>query len=734
MQPVKIELENFTSYASETIDLSGVRFAALVGHNGSGKSSILDAITWALFGEGTKGGKKNLDDYTKDRNTDALVGLEFTLGDLFYRVVRGRSVKRNKSTLEFFRRTNDVWEPISGKTMAETQAKVEQVLRMDYKTFTASSVILQGKSDSFTASMTDTERKDALAKILGLDIWDGMGDRAKEKLKATKAELKSILREEEALSDVMAKKADYLARYDEKKRTHKVTQKELAEAQINLVALKEKLSHERVLKERAQEAERAGLSLQKQKRELSGELTELTQKEAKLLIKVKEAEEVLSQKADITAAVELAAAINTDLETMEKAAREYMEKNRQVVTVQEQFVRWDKETSSTMAAMRAKLESAAAQAATLDKVPCSDQEKEACELLTLARRAAKEAAQTKAALETLMSKENPHGAKLQAVREVLSALSYDPQEHEAAREAYEDAQKTTKFMSKLDLAESQQREAHEAMDELAKKKEALKQKVLALDTDIQEMAKKVKVAKEELSTLLSAKADHDDLERQIQQKETMMQVILTDIGRLEAALDALGDSERRLNTIREQKISLQEDEYLHELFVDACGNKAGVPSLIVENAVPEIERLTNTLLARMGGGRFMVRLDTQAETKTTGTMQEVLRIIVLDSGHERPYSTYSGAEKFMVDLSLRVALSKFLAHRAGAEIKFFVLDEGMGACDVANRASVLEAIFTVADEFEKTLVITHIQEMQDAFPQRIEVEKTADGSKVAVIC
>lgn len=734
MQPVKLQLENFTSYIQEDIDLSGVRFAALVGHNGAGKSSILDAITWALFGEGTKGGKKNLDDYTRDRSSDALVALEFTLGGVIYRVVRGRSVKRNKSTLEFFYKSGESWEPLSGKTIAETQSKIEKVLRMDYTTFTASSLILQGKSDSFTAAMTDTERKDALAKILGLDIWDDMASVAKETLKSIKTELKSLFREEDALGDVMAKKADYLGRYDEKKRTQKAIQKELQEAQVNLLALKEKLSHERVLKERVQEAERAGLALQKQKKEIMTEQVTLSQKEAKLYIKIKEAEEILSQKDDIIQAVELAADIVTDVEAMEKAASAYLEYSKRVAEIQEKFNRWDKDTSSAMAAMRAKLESAAAQAATLDKVPCSGEEKDSCELLTLARRAAKEAAQTKAALDALMKKTNPYTDDLQTARAALSALSYDQDEHEAAREALAEIQKVAKQAGKMELAENQRREADDDLKELVAQIEVTNQKAVALDADILATNERMKAAKGELSNLLGALAEHDALERDIQSKDMALRAILTDIGRLEAALDSLADSEARLADIREQKIRLQEDEYIHELFVEACGKRAGVPSLIVENAVPEIERLTNTLLSRMGGGRFMVRLDTQAETKTTGTMQEVLRIIVLDGGHERPYSTYSGAEKFMVDLSLRVALSKFLAHRAGAEIKFFVLDEGMGACDAANRASVLDAIFTVAEEFEKTLVITHIQEIQDAFPQRIEVEKTADGSKVAVIC
>ncbi|MGB9826478.1 MAG: ATP-binding protein, partial [Desulfofundulus sp.] len=63
MEPVLLDLQNFLSYKRETVDLSPITCAALTGENGAGKSSLLDAITWALFGQGTRGGTKELDNY-----------------------------------------------------------------------------------------------------------------------------------------------------------------------------------------------------------------------------------------------------------------------------------------------------------------------------------------------------------------------------------------------------------------------------------------------------------------------------------------------------------------------------------------------------------------------------------------------------------------------------------------------------------------------------------------------
>ena len=62
-----------------------------------------------------------------------------------------------------------------------------------------------------------------------------------------------------------------------------------------------------------------------------------------------------------------------------------------------------------------------------------------------------------------------------------------------------------------------------------------------------------------------------------------------------------------------------------------------------------------------------------------------------------------------------------------------VIDEGFGSQDAQGRQRLVEAINLVRDDFEKILVITHLEELKDAFPTRIEVEKTLEGSQLSVI-
>jgi exonuclease SbcC len=130
-----------------------------------------------------------------------------------------------------------------------------------------------------------------------------------------------------------------------------------------------------------------------------------------------------------------------------------------------------------------------------------------------------------------------------------------------------------------------------------------------------------------------------------------------------------------------------------------------------------------------------IRFVTQAEykDKKRDGMRETLDIQISDSAGTRDYEMYSGGEAFRVNFAVRLALSEILSQRKGARLQTLVIDEGFGSQDVQGRLRLIEAINLVKGDFEKILVITHLDELKDAFPTRIEVEKTDRGSAVRVI-
>ena len=159
--------------------------------------------------------------------------------------------------------------------------------------------------------------------------------------------------------------------------------------------------------------------------------------------------------------------------------------------------------------------------------------------------------------------------------------------------------------------------------------------------------------------------------------------------------------------------------------------KRGLQAMIIESAIPEVEVAANQLLGRMSEGRMSLRLETQRD-KVTGGVAETLDIIISDELGARAYETYSGGESFRANLALRIAISKLLARRAGAQLQMLVIDEGFGSQDTQGRALVVEAINSIQGDFERIIVVTHIEELKDLFPARIDVVKTPGGSRVSI--
>ena len=104
-------------------------------------------------------------------------------------------------------------------------------------------------------------------------------------------------------------------------------------------------------------------------------------------------------------------------------------------------------------------------------------------------------------------------------------------------------------------------------------------------------------------------------------------------------------------------------------------------------------------------------------------MRETLDIILSDELGSRPYELYSGGEAFRADLALRIALSRLLARRAGAALQTLFIDEGFGTQDAHGRENLIEALHMIKDEFALVLIITHIDELKEHFPARIQVLK-----------
>ncbi len=196
----------------------------------------------------------------------------------------------------------------------------------------------------------------------------------------------------------------------------------------------------------------------------------------------------------------------------------------------------------------------------------------------------------------------------------------------------------------------------------------------------------------------------------------------------------LDDLKTRWADLEENRDSLAHQAGRYKQLERAFG-KDGVPALLIEQALPQIETKANEILERLSQGTMSVRFVTQAayKDKRRDDLRETLEIQISDNAGSRDYEMFSGGEAFRVNFAIRLALSEVLAQRAGARLQTLVIDEGFGSQDAQGRQRLIEAINLVRPDFAKILVITHIDELKDVFPARIEVEKTPRGSMLRVV-
>ena len=144
MIPLRLKLSGFLSYRDPVeVDFSGFDLACISGQNGAGKSSLLDAMTWALFGQA----RKRDESVINLQSAAAEVSFTFEYENNQYRVIRSL-VRGKTTTLEFQISDGSTWRPLTEHSNRETQGRIEQMLRLDYDTFINVSFFLQGRAIS----------------------------------------------------------------------------------------------------------------------------------------------------------------------------------------------------------------------------------------------------------------------------------------------------------------------------------------------------------------------------------------------------------------------------------------------------------------------------------------------------------------------------------------------------------------------------------------------------------
>ncbi len=710
MIPIRLALRNFMCYREAELSFEGLHVACLCGDNGNGKSALLDAMTWAIWG---KARAKTDDELIYLGRTEMEVEFEFAIlqrGQERYRVLRKRSKPKvrgaGKTLLELQQATDQGFRSISGNSVRETQREIEKMLHMDYDTFINSAFLLQGRADEFTKK-EPYKRKEILADILGLSLYDKLEERAKLYAKQRQRDKKDLESSIKNIDDELAHKGEYKTQLSEVIEAIADVEQEQRGWEDKANALKKQKNELDLRKEQLEEIER--------RIKQSGEaITSFDNQVRDHGQRVGEYEKVLAGYDDETAKVHSCLG---ELVKREEELGEKRDEAQQASSRIHYLTSTNTHLKQEMKDLKGKLDMLSQDEATC---PLCGTELGAEGRGSIMAKYDDEGRQKKEVFRVNENEARRLEAGLNALKRAIDELERTIKTERSQWERR--AEVLEKARSEAEISLPKERAAMKrAEDDLGRWRSTLEADTRSRDSlnaeliSLPELEDNLSTAERNLSEIMRRQANGRQM-----------------LGAVQEKIDHLASVEKNRGEKLAKLENVCKEERIYEELAVAFGKK-GIQTLIIDTALPEIEDEANRLLARMTDNRMNITMETQRahKTKKEETV-ETLDINISDELGTRRYEMYSGGEAFRIDLSLRIALSKLLARRSGAPLPTLIIDEGFGSQDSGGRERLVEAINSIQDDFEKIIVVTHIEELKNAFDERIEVTKTAEGSMIEV--
>ncbi len=851
MIPLRLSVRNFLCYRDDVapLDLRGIHVACLCGANGHGKSALLDAMTWCLWGN-ARTGTQNHSDLIAYGESECRVELDFLAQGQAHRAIRRRRrAGQGRTEVDLF--ILDAAEQarsISGNSVRETNWKIQNLVGMDYNTFVNTAFLLQGRSDEFTRK-TPAERKAVLSSVLDLSLYESLQASAgarrdnwrsevvrtegalaqnrtlleavqdpTEELGVIALRLRRLAEEIELTSAESERLRDAVAalRQTQREAAAAVSRNDNLRADIKhaetaVAAVSKRIADSHALEDRSAEICAGARNLEVAQadmgrlqaarteydglRERRSELQAAIDRAAAMLSAEatqlqKQINDVLRPAVDRSSSVDeeflaLAAgesALAADQTVLEAEMTQSADLQREIALARADLDRCIGE-GKDLRAKQMDMQSADALCplcrSPLSADACGDisawYDTEIQAKLTRHDEIKGSLLDLSGRLEDLESGISHRSASLsqrqQQIQQRRGRLEQERRQSDEAatqlsaslprldrlqQRLFDDdfARDERDAVTQLDLAivglsygeqslqdatervrsfqhwDSELRKLQDARDRRHEDETVLVQTKDRLDrlrAELKSVAATLEEARSAVVDLPAREREASDAEKAVAGLFAERDALLARQGRLH------GDAERRVSYLEEievlehRRTSSDTEQGIYSDLINAFG-RSGVPAMLIDAAVPRIETEANLLLGRMTDGRLAVKLETQ-RVRQAGNVAETLDILVSDELGLRSYDLFSGGEAFRINLALRIALSKVLAQRMGLPLPTLFIDEGFGTQDAAGRERIVDAIASIQEDFEKIIVITHLDELKDLFPVRIEVLKTAEGSQ-----
>ncbi len=778
----EIEMRGFMRYVEKTDPPIRFpeKFTVITGRTGAGKSSILDAITFALYGSTTR------TDIQTVKTSDVCrpggyVRVAFRQGDNRWEVRRGFT-SRKDSYLEISRDG----EAVSG-TIREKEQTIQDVVGLDYTGFRNSTFVRQEEMKDL-GSARGADRLAVFQKLFRLEVFE----KALQKAKEQQASIASDMRARDA--DIAAR-TESLQRLPPARAEFEEARKQLASGSLQLAALEEKLgAAEQGLRQREADHEawvRANAAVEDRRRQIEGlrsrmeetrlrgkQVTELEhdlqalEKEATDLEPVREELERLREQRERHNQARLAAESAERLFDQAKKAHEQrrdqikdkidtLHHKLAALDVKVLNMQLDRDAAFNLLRDEGRLE---------ERVARIERELDwLVDRADITKQLREERSRTEKALAHVHDKVgaiNRDSFVLtelqQQVEELRADLKREADEsHETLKPLDDDKITALRRLDASPFSERDRRRLEDLTQDVqakaAKRRKAdeLAAKIKALgetSSVLADLERQIKASESEEKTLekesrgrhageaayLEAKGEIEKLRGTLEAERRTFHTLEGQAKQLRAQIDGLEADAAKLKESIRQRDELRMTAEIVEILVTRIFHNRGVVMYAIDQLLPELEIEASRNLAELTDGRFnRIKLETYEEGRGHGIKIQVQGV----DGLWHDVGEFSGGEKTQINAALRFALARELASlpqlgRTFGRMKTLFIDEGdLGSLDSElSRELFVQKLFRMGEFFEKVVLITHLAEVADRFPSRLRVTMTPNQeSRVEVL-
>lgn len=683
-----VQIQNFMSIKHAAISLTGQGLTLINGinhdnpsldNNGAGKSTVIEAIVYALFGRTLRGAKGDavVNSIAKKDCTVALM-LTDDNGDK-YVIVRNRKhrQRKNASILLFTPNGAEQSQDITPKSEKAFDDEICRIIGMDYTTF-VSSVVYSDTSFKFT-SATDAELKQVFDKMLGIEVWS------------------------DALMETRRRLAEAVANRDVFRRREQDARKRMDMFGGQLVQNQRSFSQFEAAEKYRMESLRE----------------ELTRKQAELQTAEAEKREAESRLAVVSGEVEEAQKLK------DAAKAEAENENTEYEKYSADRLQWETDASE-LGNIRRQYESAVA-----------TRERMEAEIPVL-RVEIEEAERNKTLIST-QPMTCPYCGQPMTEERRKSAVQEADGIIQKAREALSQAESALEEQKRL---ESQYGTEYDSMrKDIDQREQELKERNIRLQNSaIREKAEKASeaynaafAAASKASSELSIKSSKvESAKASVAETFMAIQAGARENPYRESVNFAKTSMDEAQNETEEysEKADKAEAVIASLKFWETAFGNQGIKSFILDSVTPFLTKQSNFYLSKLAGNRIAVEFETQTHLKTGETREKfAINVTNLDGGNA--YSLNSGGEKKRVDLAVYFALQDLVASRANKKFNVSFCDEAFDALDENGIESVMSLLREIAQEKSSVFVITHSDALKSAFSNVITIEKSGGFSTIS---